>query len=91
VVGQLLLAPPPLLLVWSAAGELPGRGCLIDSPLVGFPSPAVFASIGRVVWRDVGPTAICIRLLMKVCLLRPPPGPMLCAFLLACPPSLALY
>ena len=29
---------------------------------------AVFASIGRMVWRDVGPTAICFRLLMKVCL-----------------------
>ena len=27
---------------------------------------AVFASIGRVVWRDVGPTAVCFRLLMKV-------------------------
>lgn len=26
----------------------------------------VFASIGRVVWRDVGPTAICFRLLMKI-------------------------
>ncbi|KAI7845749.1 hypothetical protein COHA_000664 [Chlorella ohadii] len=26
----------------------------------------VFASIGRVVWRDVGPTAICFRLLMKL-------------------------
>jgi hypothetical protein len=26
----------------------------------------VFASIGRMVWRDVGPTAICFRLLMKV-------------------------
>ena len=33
------------------------------------PSPGtVFASIGRVVWRDVGPTAVCFRLLMKVCL-----------------------
>lgn len=31
------------------------------------PPAAVFASIGRVVWRDVGPTAICFRLLMKVC------------------------
>lgn len=29
-------------------------------------SAAVFASIGRVVWRDVGPTAVCFRLLMKV-------------------------
>ncbi|GAB4820016.1 hypothetical protein N2152v2_007062 [Parachlorella kessleri] len=26
----------------------------------------VFASIGRLVWRDVGPTAICFRLLMKI-------------------------
>lgn len=26
----------------------------------------VFASIGRMVWRDVGPTAICFRLLMKL-------------------------
>lgn len=25
----------------------------------------MFASIGRVVWRDVGPTAVCFRLLMK--------------------------
>lgn len=38
------------------------------SPLPHCPPPAsaVFASIGRVVWRDVGPTAICFRLLMKV-------------------------
>lgn len=26
----------------------------------------VFASIGRTVWRDVGPTAICFRVLMKI-------------------------
>ncbi len=26
----------------------------------------IFASIGRLVWRDVGPTAIGFRLLMKV-------------------------
>ena len=27
---------------------------------------AVFASIGRTVWRDVGPTAVLLRLLMKL-------------------------
>lgn len=47
---------------------------------------AVFASIGRVVWRDVGPTAVCFRLLMKVRLPACLPA-FVPAHLLACLPA----
>lgn len=36
----------------------------------------VFASIGNTVWRDIGPTAICFRLLMKVSYACLPPFPL---------------
>ena len=28
---------------------------------------AVFTAIGRTVWQDIGPTAVSMRLVMKVC------------------------
>ena len=55
-----------MLLGWGRAQHRPRLSPPPPPPPPPPPTP-LFASIGRMVWRDVGPTAVGFRLLMKVC------------------------